>query len=219
MPYEIIPIASKMVNCYLIKTADGFFLVDTGMPFLRGAVKKALAGAGCKPGNLELVVITHGDFDHTGNATFLQKKYGTKILAHKSEAGTMERAELSDRKNKPKLAFRMMIPITRLLAFRPVKADIYIEGDRDLKEYGIDANIIHIPGHSVGSIGVVTKDGDLFCGDLLNNSKIPQRNILVDDAAEMDASIEKLKALNIKTVYPGHGKPFTMEEFIKNIAR
>jgi hydroxyacylglutathione hydrolase len=42
------------------------------------------------------------------------------------------------------------------------------QGDR-LSEYGFDAEGIELPGHSKGSIGLLTEEGDLFCGDLLAN--------------------------------------------------
>jgi glyoxylase-like metal-dependent hydrolase (beta-lactamase superfamily II) len=31
----------------------------------------------------------------------------------------------------------------------------------------------------------------------------------------MNDSIERLKSLNIRKVYPGHGRPFTMEELVQ----
>jgi len=34
---------------------------------------------------------------------------------------------------------------------------------------------------------------------------------MIDDMAEARTSIDKLKKLNVKKVYPGHGKPFTMD--------
>jgi len=37
----------------------------------------------------------------------------------------------------------------------------------------------------------------------------------MDDLSAANASVEKLKKLRIKTVYPGHGKPFPMELFMK----
>jgi len=40
---------------------------------------------------------------------------------------------------------------------------------------------------------------------------------LIDDQAKYDASLERLKTLEIKTIYPGHGKPFRMEQFIERI--
>ena len=94
--------------------------------------------------------------------------------------------------------------------------------DVDLDDQGTfaigddQALVLHTPGHSKGSIGVLTADGDIFCGDILTNTDRPAKNTLIDDSAELDASIEKLTALEIKTVYPGHGKPFQMEQFIES---
>ena len=41
---------------------------------------------------------------------------------------------------------------------------------------------------------------------------------IIDDSrtAAFTASAERLKSLNVYTVYPGHGKPFRMEWIIKN---
>jgi len=36
----------------------------------------------------------------------------------------------------------------------------------------------------------------------------------MDDLAAAKASVEKLKGLEVGTVYPGHGKPFSMEELV-----
>lgn len=54
------------VNCYLIKTGDSYILIDTGFSTKRTDFEKELKGAGVRPGNLKLIVLTHGDFDHAG---------------------------------------------------------------------------------------------------------------------------------------------------------
>ncbi|RLI67201.1 hypothetical protein DRO91_10540, partial [Candidatus Heimdallarchaeota archaeon] len=38
------------------------------LKLILGGLERELEKAGCKPGDLKLVVLTHGDFDHTGNA-------------------------------------------------------------------------------------------------------------------------------------------------------
>jgi glyoxylase-like metal-dependent hydrolase (beta-lactamase superfamily II) len=63
----------------------------------------------------------------------------------------------------------------------------------------------------------LTSDGDFFCGDLLVNTDKPAMNTLIDDSTEMDVSIERLRPLKIKTVYPGHGKPFQMQRFMEDM--
>jgi glyoxylase-like metal-dependent hydrolase (beta-lactamase superfamily II) len=66
----------------------------------------------------------------------------------------------------------------------------------------------------MGSIGILTASGDLFCGDLFENQDRPSFNSIMDDLDAAHASVEKLKTFKINTVYPGHGKPFHMEQFL-----
>ena len=61
----------------------------------------------------------------------------------------------------------------------------------------------------------MTADGDLFCGDLFENTEEPALNGIMDDVVRAQTSIEKLKKLGINTVYPGHGKPFLLDQFVK----
>ena len=81
MPLEItqirvaLPYRLGSVNCYLIKTETGFVLIDTGSSNGRAELEHQLERAGCKPGNLRLILLTHGDFDHTGNAAHLRKRF------------------------------------------------------------------------------------------------------------------------------------------------
>jgi glyoxylase-like metal-dependent hydrolase (beta-lactamase superfamily II) len=217
MPYEITGIYSKIANCYLVKTGTGFILIDTGISFGRGSLVKALEKAGCRPGNLSLVVITHADFDHTGNCVFVRKKYSVKIAVHRLESPAVETGKmLLNRKRKMGYFNRAMMSLMGLLIFRRFKPDIYLEDGESLSGYGLDARLYHLPGHSQGSIGVLTEEGDLFGGDLLVNGKRPKTSDFYDDTTQLQQSIERLKTLKIKTVYPGHGRPFMIEDFFKN---
>ena len=100
--------------------------------------------------------------------------------------------------------------------FETFTPDIILEDKHDLTPHGLKAEIIHLPGHSNGSIGILTTNNDLICGDLLTNIKKPQKNTLIENQAELDASIEHITSLAIDQVYPGHGKPFPMQVFIQN---
>ena len=77
--------------------------------------------------------------------------------------------------------------------------------------------VISLPGHSRGSIGLLTDSGELFVGDLLDNTQRPVLNSIMDDRAAAVASVDKLKRLNIVTIYPGHGSAFSGSE-LQNIA-
>jgi len=215
----LLPYKLGSVNCYLIETDTGYILIDTGCSNKRTDLEKELESAGCKPGNLKLIVLTHGDFDHTGNAAHLREKYDIKIAMHYDDSGMVERGDMFLNRKKGNILFKMIATI--LFGFgksERFKPDFYIEDGYDLSEYGFDAKVLHIPGHSKGSIGILTVGGDLICGDLLTNWDKPDQpdlNSIMDDLTAANASVEKLKKLGIKTVYPGHNKPFPMELFIK----
>ena len=216
----LLPYKLGSVNCYLIETDTGYILIDTGCSNKRIDLEKELESTGCKPDNFKLIVLTHGDFDHTGNAAYLREKFSTKIAMHNGDSGIVERGDMFWNRKKGNILLGMMARI--LFGFgkkERFKPDLYIEDGYDLSEYGFDAKVLHIPGHSSGSIGILTADGDLFCGDLLTNWDKPYQpdlNSIMDDTAVANANVEKLKKLKINTIYPGHGKPFPMKMFRKN---
>lgn len=203
----LLPYKLGSVNCYLIETYTGYILIDTGGSNKRSDLEKELESAGCKPGYLKLIVLTHGDFDHTGNAAYLRKKFGTKIAMHNGDLGMAERGDMFWNRKKGNILLGMMARI--LFGFgksERFKPDLYIEDGDDLSEYGFDAKALHIPRHSKGSIRILTADGNLFCGDPLENKAKPVLNSILYDLTEANASVDKLKSLKIDTVYPGQGR-------------
>jgi len=211
LPYRL-----GTVNCYLIKTDTGYILIDTGCSNKRTELEKELERVGCKPGNLKLIVLTHGDFDHTGNAAYLREKFGARIAMHHDDSGMVERGDMFWNRRKGNIFLGMIARILfRFGKKERFKPDLYIDDGYDLSDYGFNAKVLHIPGHSKGSIGILTANGDLFCGDLLENKDKPVLSSIMDDLSAANASVEKLKKLRVKTVYPGHGEPFPMEQFMK----
>jgi hydroxyacylglutathione hydrolase len=224
MDQEIRTIPLK-VPCFLVKTRDGFLMIDTGDASDRAHLEKELDHAGVKPDNLKLIILTHGDFDHAGNAAFLREKYGVQIAMHPDDSEMVERGDQGwNRKAKSDRVTvfgKIIIFISSLLArsgtFNTFKPDIYLEDGYDLSEYRFDARVLYLPGHSKGSIGILTAGSDLFCGDLLMNMLKPDLHFLIDDLADYHNSLAKLKRLKIGTVYPGHGKPFSMDRWITKL--
>jgi hydroxyacylglutathione hydrolase len=197
----LLPYHLGSVNCYLTETDTDYILIDTGCSNKRSNLEKELESAGCKPGYLKLIVLTHGDFDHTGNAAYLRKKFGTKIAMHYDDSGMVERGEMFWNRKKGNILLGMIARI--LFGFgkkERFKPDLYIDEGYNLSECGFDAKVLHIPGHSKGSIGILTANGDLFCGDLLENTDKPILNSIMDDTAAANVSVEKLKKLKINTV-------------------
>ena len=128
----------------------------------------------------------------------------------------VERGDMLWNRNKQNILIRIILRLFFTLSksdrFKP---DLYNNKGYDFSGYGFDAKVLDIPGHSKGSIGILTASGDLFCRDLLANVDKPEIWSIIDDPVAAHNSVEKLKRLRIKTVYPGHGQPFLMELFLK----
>lgn len=205
------------VNCYLAHSAAGFVLIDCGMAAQRARLVRALEQAGCQPGSLRLVILTHGDQDHSGNAAFLRRHYAAQIAIHRGDAAML----MGERGRKPQpdyvsALFRVVMSFSHR-AVRPnaeLTPDLLIDEDFDLGAYGLDARVVYLPGHSRGSIGIFTPQGDLYCGDLFFNFLGKPASNLIDDLADYRASLEKLRHLGVKMLYPGHGAPFAIERVL-----
>ena len=212
------PFGMGRVNCYLLQTSAGHVLIDTGCSNARKELYRELKGAGCTPSSLKLVILTHGHFDHIGNAAYIRSVFGARIAMQRDDAAMAERGDMFINRKRPNILIRAILPI--LAGFgKPERfiPDILLEDGYNLSQLGLEAKTISLPGHSKGSIGVLTASGELFCGDLFENTKRPALKSHIDDSAAANASIANLEGLKIRMVYPGHGQSFTMELLLKGM--
>ena len=217
--YTPIIITLKEVNCYLIKLENGYVLIDTSFTSQREALVSRLDELGLKPGDLNLIILTHGDFDHVGNAAYLRNKYNTKIAMHSGDLGMVEHGDLFASRTSRGLIIRSLAKIVMFITRMGLKKkdrfkpDIILEEGDQLLEFKFNGRIILLPGHSKGSIGILTPDNDLFCGDVFMNQAEPTTTSLIDDQDEFEETLEKIKNLFPHMIYPGHGKPFKATEY------
>jgi hydroxyacylglutathione hydrolase len=208
------------VNAFLVKVNEGFILIDTGLSMHWEKLDNELISAGCLPDKLKLIILTHGDFDHTGNCVKLQEKYKCRIAMHIDDSFMVENGLSLKRKTRTLQA--MMFSLIRKLfrkkfAFDKFIPDIYLTDGQNLNEYGFNAKVVHIPGHTKGSIGILTGDGDLFAGDTFTNRRKPEVANYIENSLDLENSINRLKKMDIKMIYPGHGKPFEFEQIARNL--
>lgn len=203
----------SFVNAYLVEAGDGCILIDTGIADQWERLENELLQAGCLPERLKLVVVTHGDADHAGNCARLQQKYGAKIAMHAGDAGMVTSGERVKRQSKNLLGKLFQWLSARIkLKFDCFRPDLWLEDEQRLDNYGLAAKILHVPGHTQGSIAILTDDGQLFAGDTLSNRRKPASAPLIENEQELQHSVALLKATKARVVYPGHGKPFSAEE-------
>ena len=135
-----LPLGMGSVNCYLIDTGEGFILIDSGGSNAREILKQELEKAGCQPGSLRLIILTHGDFDHTGNAATLRSLFNTKIAMHPADAGMVQQGDMFYSRKKPNFLIRKLIPL--FTGFRKsdrFDPDMLLDAQFDFSRYGLQA--------------------------------------------------------------------------------
>jgi glyoxylase-like metal-dependent hydrolase (beta-lactamase superfamily II) len=218
MGINIYPITLGFDHVYIIKD-QGTILVDSGSPKQGEKFSKALKGLPVMPEDIQLIVLTHGHWDHIGSAKEIKEITGAKIALHENEREWLEKAQ---KPMPPGVTLWGTIFGGIIKSFLPLvhipsaKVDVVL-GDEpmSLSEYGVPGRIIHTPGHSSGSVSVLLEIGDAFVGDLAMN-KFPLRlspglPIMAEDWEALKKSWEVLLDQGAKKVYPTHGNPFPVD--------
>ncbi|KYC44542.1 MAG: metal-dependent hydrolase [Candidatus Methanofastidiosum methylothiophilum] len=207
-----------LTNCYLLKSDSCNILIDTGYKGKAKIILDYLETNGINAKSIKLIILTHGHYDHIGNAIELKKVTGAKILIHKNELPLLRSGVTDSQSTKP-LNIWGKILLSKISSidttFEEIKPDIIIESEFDLNSYGIKGRIISTPGHSKGSISIILDSGDAFIGDLgMNGLPLrigPGEPIFGEDISEIYKSWDKLVKNKAKSVYPSHGESFDIE--------
>jgi hydroxyacylglutathione hydrolase len=148
----------------------------------------------------ECIVLTHGHFDHVAGIAWAATEFSCPILMHRDDL----------------FLLRDSVQHAALFGIKveaPPMPDRYLgEGDH-LKLGTTDIKILHVPGHSPGSICLyMPSDNLLICGDVLFKGSIGRTDLLRGDYDLLIRGIkEKLMTLPRETeVWPGHGPSTTL---------
>ncbi len=218
---QIHTIPVGFTNCYLIKQ-NGVILIDTGVPDKVSTIQKYFRKAGIDISDISLIIHTHGHWDHIGNTRILVEETGAKIAIHKAERSCLEDGTILIPPGVTQwgrfLGYFSQMTSGRV-KIKTVKVDIPIDNlGFNLSEYGIDGKVVYTPGHSSGSVSVILDSGEAFVGDMAMNGfpfrKGPGLPIFAEDMPLLKKSWEKLIEMGVKTVFPAHGKPFSIEKMI-----
>ena len=211
-PY-VIPIKLGIVKSFIVK-GEKAVIVDTGYPGQVNKILRCLDKNSIKPEDVSLIVITHGHIDHYGSADELRAKTGAPIAVHRADAEYLKKginyigapASLSGR------IIKALFIRTDESVSKPLNADIVLEDELDLREFGVEGRVIHTPGHTEGSVSLILSGGEAIVGDLLMGGvvfrKKPRLPLFAADIDKLKQSINRIIQLSPKTIYPSHGGPF-----------
>ena len=202
-------IKCKTDNCYLVSDGKDAFLVDTG-----SAVSYDKVLEECSKYNMKLIVLTHTHFDHAENAAKLSKHFGIPVACHEADVELFESFD-----KQPMESYGIVGKVvlgTSLKVLRQTKVEkpdnlIFIKDGDDLSAYGFDAKIIGLPGHTKGSVTLITGEY-MFTGDTLFHLSVGRTDLPGGDREELKTSINRLigRDFNYK-VLPGHGEDSTLD--------
>jgi glyoxylase-like metal-dependent hydrolase (beta-lactamase superfamily II) len=214
-------------NAYIVKD-NGAIMIDGGDPKKGKVFLKSLEETGITPEEIQLIILTHGHWDHIGSAAEIKEMTGAKVVMHQNEKHWLQESlkpmppgVSTWGKISTKLFSWTIVPFVHI---RPTEVDIVLEDDEfSLEEYGISGKIIYTPGHSSGSVSVLLESGEAFVGDLAMN-KFPLRlspglPIYAEDWPKVLDSWQRLLNRGAEMIYPSHGKAFSADIIAAALAK
>lgn len=192
-------------NCYIVSEGKSAILIDTSSG---AGIEQVITE--CDKYEMKLIILTHVHFDHAENAAKLSKRYNIPVAIHKLDEELFESFDKQPLKSYGlvgKIVLGLSLKVLRETKVERPEKLIYVKDGDDLSSYGINAKIIEMPGHTLGSIGVDVDGAHLFVGDELDNWVRPAIAHLYYDFDAVKQSAQKINALGSRTIYYGHGKP------------
>jgi glyoxylase-like metal-dependent hydrolase (beta-lactamase superfamily II) len=235
-------LGNQVVNWYLVEEGEKLTAVDAGLPGFASELERDLHGLGHRVQDVEAVLLTHSDADHTGLANALRDA-GATIFIHGYDQATLESPGAKSGDARPvefmrnlrhPTFLRTVITFTLGGAARPAKLEgPELFADGDVLDVPGRPRVVHTPGHTPGHCvflfegrrALMTGD-EVATWNIVTGRRGPQlmpHGTNVSDA-EVRTSLERIAGLDgVEVALPGHGEPWhgpaaTLAERARNAA-
>ena len=183
---HILTLGAYQTNCYIIhdEASKTCCVIDPG--YTPEVITDKLTELGLA---LEAILLTHGHFDHVG---------AVRDLAADTQCDVYLCAD------------DLSMP-SRMTAGPLYYTKTYAEGTV-LHLAGLDITVLQTPGHTPGSVCLLTENA-LFSGDTLFAGSCGRTDLPGGSWPSMQASLRRLAALEANLwVLPGHGETSTLDK-------
>jgi glyoxylase-like metal-dependent hydrolase (beta-lactamase superfamily II) len=189
------------VNCYLVYDSQTkkALIADPGQD--GGLVISEIEKENLLP---EMLINTHGHFDHILSDEQIRKKFQIPLAVHKADVKMLS----NPLQNGSYSFFGEGVSVK--------DPEIIFSDEQTVKLSFTEFKVIHTPGHTEGGICLLF-DGFILTGDTLFAGTIGRTDFPNSDHKKMLDSLEKLKQLAPATVvYPGHGSITTIANELRH---
>ena len=192
-------------HVYMLDGGNEYALIDSGAGLAPELIIDRIREDGLDPARVRHLLLTHAHADHAGGAAALRKKLDLTVVASREAA---QRVRDGDAKAISLDAARKAGVYPEDYRFEPCPVDGELS-DNDTYTVGdVTLTAIATPGHSSDQVAYLMRESgkvSVFSGDTIFHGG---RVILQDtwDCSVQDScrSIERLDALDIDGLYPGH---------------
>lgn len=201
----------RFVNLYLLDLGK-IVLVDTGTKRAEPEIRAGLRELGKEVQDIAVVLLTHHHTDHVGTAAVWTREARAQVDIHRVDAPVAAHRERRRTRGiglGPKVMAAFMGVFVPLMRTAPVEADRVLDGGETLDLFGHRVEVVHAPGHTLGSCAYILRDaGVLFAGDAVNGrAGVAEPPALVEDRVAATESFRRLTSMNPGLLCPGHGSP------------
>ena len=184
-------------------------IIDAGLMGKGDYKLRAIEELGINLDNVHRIIMTHTHLDHIGCLAEIRARIPhAELWVHRLEAEPLEQGD--DRTVYGMEMFRSMCQAQ--YALQPGQftftVDRKLEDGETLAIGGMTWEVLHIPGHSAGSIGLYQRTGKILIpGDVVYaDSAIGRFDLHGADAAAHKASLMRLGELEVEILLPGHNR-------------
>jgi glyoxylase-like metal-dependent hydrolase (beta-lactamase superfamily II) len=219
-------LGNELINLYLVEEGGSITVVDGGLPGFASTLESDLGRIGHSIDDVEAIVLTHSDGDHTGIAPRLRAA-GARVLIHGDDAAALRKPGPKKGDASPRhLLANLWRPETRKIlrgmmrdgGIRPSKvADPETFADGDVLDVPGSPRVIHTPGHTAGHCALLFEGKRvLFAGDAIITHELITKgggvrlmpSFVNEDNRASLASLARLEAVDADLVLVGHGEPW-----------
>ena len=223
---DMINIGNMMINNYLLKIPNGYMAIDTGYAGNFDRFYKRLKEKNIELKKIHYIFLTHAHDDHVGFLGKLLQATDASAIVHKDSPQELALGHNVLIGGFPTAFAKTFFSCMRIAGkgeheFPAVdvsgRAIVWDGNAQSLRERDIPLDILALPGHTADSIGLLSDNGDLFCGDAAMNGfpSFKRISIWIENLKDYAGSWDSMIRSNAKTIYPSHGRPFPVSDLIK----